>query len=78
MLAHPQYAANDSIDTFEHPYLGNMRRVKLPAMFEGQRLQPASDSPAHGQHTREILAQLGRSEADIDALLAAGVAREMG
>jgi len=71
---HPQYAANDSVDIATHPRLGSMRRVKPPAQFGGERLTPASDSPAHGEHTLEILAELGRSSGDIDALVEAGTA----
>ena len=75
---HPQYAANDSIDVSQHPLLGTMRRVKPPARFGGDRLQPASDAPAHGANTTEILAELGRSQEQIDAMLAADVARTTG
>ncbi len=75
VFAHPQYAANNSVDVHEHPLMGNLRRVKLPAQFGGERLEPASDSPAHGQHTQEVLAELGRSEAEVQALISSGVAR---
>ena len=75
VLAHPQYAANDSIDEYVHPTLGKMRRVKLPARFGGERCQPSSDSPSHGEHTRELLAEAGLTQADIDALLDSGVAQ---
>ena len=75
VLEHPQYEANDSIDVFEHPIMGNMRRVKLPAQFEGQRLQPASASPAHGEHTHDVLEELGRTADEIAALIEQGVAR---
>jgi crotonobetainyl-CoA:carnitine CoA-transferase CaiB-like acyl-CoA transferase len=74
VLAHPQYQANDSIDEFRHPVLGGMRRVKPPARFHGERLQPASDSPAHGQHTREVLAALGRTQEEIATMIEQGVA----
>jgi crotonobetainyl-CoA:carnitine CoA-transferase CaiB-like acyl-CoA transferase len=32
-------------------------------------------SPSLGQHTREVLVEAGFSEAEVDALLEAGVAR---
>jgi len=75
VLAHPQYDANESIDVFEHPIMGNMRRVKLPAQFQGQRLQPSSASPAHGEHTHDVLEELGRSADEIAELMEQGVAR---
>ncbi len=70
---HPQYAANNSIEVAEHPLMGQMRRVKPPAQFSGRRLEPASNSPAHGQHSREVLAALGRSEAQIKQLFDEGI-----
>lgn len=76
VLGHPQYAANDSMDVVEHPVMGSMRRVKLPAQFCGEREHPASHSPAHGEHTRSVLQALGRSDAEISELLEQGVVRE--
>ena len=52
-----------------------MRRVMPPARFGGNRLDPASDAPAHGEHTAEILAELGRSESDIADLAAGAIAK---
>jgi crotonobetainyl-CoA:carnitine CoA-transferase CaiB-like acyl-CoA transferase len=75
VLEHRQYEANASMDTFEHPIMGTMRRMKLPARFHGQRLEPGSASPAHGEHTLEVLKELGRSEAEIQALLDKDIAR---
>ncbi len=69
VLAHPQYAANDSLEVDAHPIMGSMRRVKPPARFEGNRLPAAARSPAHGEHTREVLIELGHTEAEVDALI---------
>lgn len=75
VFSHPQYQANDSVDVSNHARMGSMRRVKPPAQFGGERLAPAHDGPAHGEHTIEILAELGRSQADIDALMEQGAAQ---
>ena len=75
VMAHPQYAANDSVDVAVHPLMGSMHRVKPPARFGGTRLAPAADAPAHGEHTEEILGDLGRSAADIAALAESDVAK---
>lgn len=77
VLNHPQYAANDSLDTFEHPRMGQMRRIKPPAMFGGNRLEPASASPAHGEHTVQVLKRIGKSDEEISALLDSGVIKEI-
>ena len=50
--------------------MGTIRRVKPPARFGGQRLQPAAHAAAHGEHTHEILTELGYTETDIAALVA--------
>ena len=75
VLSHPQFAANDSVDIKEHPLMGSMHRVKPPARHGGVRFEPASDSPDHGQHTLDVLADAGLSEERIAALLADGTAR---
>lgn len=78
VLNHPQYEANDSIDVFEHPYMGRMRRVKAPWMFQGERLPPGADSPAHGEQTTAVLKALGRSDEEIAQLTENGVVRGPG
>ncbi|MEM7093142.1 MAG: CoA transferase [Actinomycetota bacterium] len=78
VINHPQYAANDSVDVAEHPRMGSMRRVKPPARYGGERLEPAHHGPAHGEHTAEILAELGRTDDQISAMLEADTARGEG
>jgi crotonobetainyl-CoA:carnitine CoA-transferase CaiB-like acyl-CoA transferase len=75
VFAHPQYAANDSVDVATHPQLGSMRRVKPPARFGGERLAPACDSPEHGANTHEILHELGYSTDDVATMIEDKVAR---
>lgn len=45
-----------------------------PARFPGAHDGPKGPAPGLGQHTREVLAQVGYSEADIDRLVASGAA----
>jgi len=77
VLAHAQYAANDTIDVVEHPAMGGIRRIKPPAQFTGERLTPAAHAAAHGQHTREILHELGYTEAEVADFLANKTASEV-
>lgn len=72
---HVQYAANDSVDVADHSQLGSMRRVKPPARFGGERLAPASDSPAHGEHTTEVLTELGYSADVVASMIDSKIAR---
>jgi len=78
VLAHPQYAANSSIEVFEHPLMGRMRLIRSPAQFAGQRLPTSSASPAHGEHTAAVLQGLGLDEAKIAELVEQGVAKMSG
>ena len=78
VLAHPQYEANKSIDQVEHPYMGNILRVKTPAQFGGERIEPGSASPAHGEHTVEVLKSLGRTDEEIAKMIDADQARGVG
>ncbi|MEO8695612.1 MAG: CoA transferase [Acidimicrobiales bacterium] len=50
--------------------------IASPADFHGTPWAPRSLAPKLGEHTRQVLAQLGKSDAAIDELLAAGVAAE--
>ncbi len=49
------------------------RAALLPLTIDGQRLPLRRDAPALGQHSRELLQQLGYGEAAIQQLLADGV-----
>lgn len=44
-----------------------------PVRFPGANDGPKGPSPRYGEHTRQILADLGRSNAQIDQLLEAGI-----
>ena len=55
VLAQEQLAANDSVGVVDHPLMGSMRVIKAPPRFGGEVLTPGSPSPAHGEHTREVL-----------------------
>ena len=75
VLDHVQYKANSTVDIVDHPILGTMHQVKLPAKFQGQRLEPAVGCPGHGEHTVELLQGLGLSKDEIDDLFEHKVAQ---
>ncbi len=61
------------ISLHQHPTMGQLRVLGAAARFDGQRLGNASPCPALGEHTRQILRELARDDAAIDALATAGI-----
>ena len=55
-----------------------MLTTRSPVDFAGTPWKARSTAPGIGEHTREVLADLGRSDAEIEALLATGAATEGG
>jgi crotonobetainyl-CoA:carnitine CoA-transferase CaiB-like acyl-CoA transferase len=47
--------------------------LATPADFEAHRAGPRFRAPELGEHTHEVLAELGRSDAEIAALEASGI-----
>ena len=69
----PEVIARGLVQTVAHPRAGAGRMVASPLRLEGMQRAPDAP-PLLGQHTRAVLRDvLGRSEADIAALEAAGV-----
>lgn len=50
-----------------------MKMINSPADFHGTPGRPRSTAPELGEHTRDILREIGRSESDIETLLSAGI-----
>ena len=74
MIRHPQIVENGLIEESEHPEAGPLRQTRPPARFEGTPAEHRRGGPRLGQHTREVLAEAGLTEAEIDALLGRGAA----
>ncbi len=53
----------------EHPVVGPLQQVAFPVNYAGRRPAVRSAPPLLGEHSREVLAELDYSEAEIDALL---------
>ena len=65
VIADPQMAANRVFPEFDDPQLGRVRTIDTPMHVEGYPKQPPRPAPRLGEHTREILAELGLSANEI-------------
>jgi crotonobetainyl-CoA:carnitine CoA-transferase CaiB-like acyl-CoA transferase len=70
--ADPFFVTNGCTARYRHPTFGMLTSVGRPIRFAGE-VTPLAAGPWTGQHSRQILAELGRGEANIDRLYAAGI-----
>jgi crotonobetainyl-CoA:carnitine CoA-transferase CaiB-like acyl-CoA transferase len=56
----------------EHPVVGRYRHIRQPMVFRNQPASENRPAPLIGQDGREVLAELGYGDAEIDDLIAAG------
>ncbi len=72
-FAAPQVAARGLLVDVEHPAMGTLRQVGPPFELHGTPATVRSAPPLLGEHSDEILAELGLSPADVAALRSDGV-----
>jgi crotonobetainyl-CoA:carnitine CoA-transferase CaiB-like acyl-CoA transferase len=54
----------------DHPVAGRYRQIAPPARLSRSPAQVRRHAPLIGQHTREVLAEIGLSECEIEQLTA--------
>ena len=72
-FAQPGAQALDMTVVVEHPVLGALKQAGIPFRLGATPASIRTAPPLLGEHSREVLAELGYAEADIDAMAAAGV-----
>ena len=73
MIQHPQVQANGIVIETEHAVAGRLRQAPPAARFSGTPTGVRRGGPKLGEHTDEILAELGYSDAEIAELRAEGI-----
>jgi len=75
VAADEQTRALQVLQPLEHPTVRELTTVALPLSADGERVRHPSAPPLLGEHTDDVLAELGYSAEEIEALAAAGVVR---
>jgi crotonobetainyl-CoA:carnitine CoA-transferase CaiB-like acyl-CoA transferase len=73
MLHHPQVRENGIVIESEHPHAGRIRQPRPAARFDRTPAALPKPAPLLGEHTREVLNEIGVGAQEIEGLYAAGV-----
>lgn len=72
-LNHPHVLARDMVVTVDHPACGDIKMVNTPVKYSETQPTIRSAPPLLGQHTDEVVKNLGYNEDEIKALKEGGV-----
>jgi crotonobetainyl-CoA:carnitine CoA-transferase CaiB-like acyl-CoA transferase len=75
LLADPHLAATGFFSHVEHPSEGKIKSLRAPTTFGDSRPDSPSPAPTLGEHSREILHELGLADQSIDDLFAKGIVK---
>ena len=75
MLDLPQTLARDMVVEVEHSKLGPVRTVGFPVKFSNTPVSVERGAPLLGEHTPEVLAEVGYTDNEIEALIRSGAVR---
>ncbi|MFP6705242.1 MAG: CoA transferase, partial [Alphaproteobacteria bacterium] len=69
MIDHPQIKASGIVVEHDHPHAGRLRQARPAARFEGTPTSIRQGAPLLGEHTYDLLGEVGYSEQEIKALV---------
>jgi crotonobetainyl-CoA:carnitine CoA-transferase CaiB-like acyl-CoA transferase len=75
VFEHPQLVARRMVEHVEHPRLGKMRVARNPILLDHDGPEIVRPCPMLGEHSEEILRELGYSPVAIQELLSSGVTK---
>ena len=78
VFADPHIVARGVVKDIEHPRLGRMRATRNPVLFDRDGPDIERYSPMLGEHSEEVLRELGYAPDAIADMIAAGVTRTAG
>jgi crotonobetainyl-CoA:carnitine CoA-transferase CaiB-like acyl-CoA transferase len=73
VVTHPQVRAIEILQESKHPVAGRLLQTRPAARFSATQTGPRCGAPLLGEHTSEVLAELGLSREEIDGLHRRGV-----
>ena len=73
MQAHPQTIAREMVPSVPHSKLGTKQTIGHPLKFSATPAKIDRGAPVFGEHSRELLAEHGYSEKEINSLITEGV-----
>jgi len=72
VFEHEHVRARKVLEEVQHPRMGKMRAVRNPVLFDHDGPSIRRPAPLLGEHSREILRDLGYTHAQIDSLASSG------
>jgi formyl-CoA transferase len=70
----PQIQFRQLIEEWDYSGVGRIKTVRAPIMISGELPETKMQSPQLGEHTSQVLAELGYSKQEIQELIEKGIA----
>jgi crotonobetainyl-CoA:carnitine CoA-transferase CaiB-like acyl-CoA transferase len=68
----PQARHHDMLVEFDHPVAGHVRTTGSPVRLDGEQARAGSPPPTLGEHTREVLHEMGVDDDTIETMVSEG------